>query len=448
MAALAEDIANLLATTRGDAFLKRLFWDLLGFERVSQPIPYSLLSQAHRNGIAECQILARFDLMYVCYLRLLKSELTSSIEEPFLDRVGRAWPSVLVVFGSFGGNELDFCWRSGLAAQSRTYRLIVDQDATGVGELARFLSRLATYDPRTDRELEPLHVVDRTDRAFAALPQVRRERHKTDPLARFLKRIAQWKLLSAEDEGQLALRWQVDRDASARAMLICSNLRLVVSRAKDYRGRGLDLDDLIQAGCVGLIEAVDRFDPTVGTKLSTYAMFWIEQALRRAVRHDLLLIGVPDYLLDSFYVWRRAARRFVQQTGRVPTTERLARELSLPVKLVRRMRLVELALRATPAARYDAAILASLATRHRDDDPVHRLMLRDFYDATEVALKAFRDRDAEILRARLGLNGAPGELTLFEIGQRVGLTRERVRQIEAAGLERLAGMLVAYQQGL
>ncbi|MBI4218644.1 MAG: RNA polymerase sigma factor RpoD/SigA [Chloroflexi bacterium] len=436
MASLVDDISSLLTTARGELLLKRLFWELLGFDRVNQPVPFSVLTEHRRSKISDCRILARRDQIFVCLVRVPVSELQHGIEEPVLDCLVRAWPCVLAVFSSQGDSEMDFCWRNGSAASNATCRLLVDADIDGLDRLARMLTAISAYNPATGEELSALDVIERLDHTFSRLPKRRRERRRDDPLAVFLRRINQWGLLTAAEEEDLGLRWQVDSHRDARLKLICANLRLVVHVAKQYQGRGLDLDDLIQEGCIGLITAVNRFDPTKGTRLSTYAMYWIRQVIGRALFEQPLLIAVPAYLFDVHARWKQAERRLTGELPIPPTSRRVDRELRLTRKQANRLRRARVAFRTGVHTREQTTGLDHVPTTHPDDQPNTRIERDDFERMIEDALEMLPERDATIVRHRLGLGEGGQVSTLEELGQRFGLTRERVRQIEVVAMEK------------
>ncbi|GJQ27698.1 MAG: hypothetical protein HBSAPP02_27300 [Phycisphaerae bacterium] len=447
MAALANDIVRLLTTTRGEPFLKRLFWELLGFDRVNQPVPFTVLAEHRRSNIADCCILARRDQVFVCHVRLPISDLQHGLEEPVLDCLARAWPSVLAVFSNQGDSEMDFCWRNGTAASNATCRLLVDADAYGLDRLAGMLTAISAYNPTTGDELSALDIVDKLDHVFSRLPKRRRERRRDEPLAVFMRRIGQWALLSDTEEEELGLRWRVDGDQDARLRLICSNLRLVIHVAKQYRGRGLDLDDLIQEGCIGLILAVDRFDPTKGARLSTYATYWIRQVLARAVLEQPLLITVPAYLFELHARWKQAERRLTRDPAAPPTPRRVDRELGLSRKQARHLRHARAAFRTGVHVREQTIGLSSVSTPHPDDHPSTRIEREDFERTLENALGTLRERDATIIRHRLGLADGGEAPTLEELGQQLGLTRERVRQIEVGAMAKIQRLLSNVRNG-
>lgn len=448
MTSLAQDIARLLATMRGEPFLKRLFWELLGFDRVNQPVPISALPSARRSRLADCTILARREQVFVCHARFLVSEVQRGFQEPVLDAIARAWPSVLIVFSNFGGTELDFCWRRRGDASSATRRLIVDADTFALSEIAQLLSAVAAYNPASGAELPSLEVQDRLDRTFQRAPQRTRERHRADPVARFIRSLTAWPLLSENEEQEFGLAWRIDGDRAARERLICSNLRLVIKLAKPYRGRGLDFEDLIQEGCIGLIAATDRFDPTMGTRFSTYATYWIQQALRRAVQELPYLVSVPIYLIESLVEWKRTERRLERECGKRVDATDVDTALSLNSDTARRMRRVQAAMRTRTGEPEGDAAMSRLASRSRDDQPETQIKRADFYGFVNQVIDGMRERDGVIVRERIGLNGTTDSTTLAEIGVKLGLTRERIRQIEVSAMEELQRKLQRYREGV
>ena len=255
----------------------------------------------------------------------------------------------------------------------------------------------------------------------------------------YLREINRIKLLTADQEKELAYRIQAG-DLEAREHMIKANLRLVVSIAKNYNGRGLTLMDLIEEGNIGLMRAVEKFDPGEETRFSTYATWWIKQGIRRALVNTVKTVRIPSYLVEVISRLRQKMAMLEQELGRQPTIHELAHALDLGegnLKLLRRAMRAEttgggtVSLDAMPAA-HDTIIDEKM---QRPEEVFFRR-----YDLGKIdeLLDAVSDREAMILRLRFGLDRDEKEpLTLKEIGQRIGLTRERVRQIEAEALRRL-----------
>ena len=248
----------------------------------------------------------------------------------------------------------------------------------------------------------------------------------------YLTEISRFRLLTADEEKDLARRIRKG-DVEARDRMTRSNLRLVVSIAKNYVDRGLVLLDLIEEGNIGLMRAVERFDPDLGCKFSTYASWWIKQTIRRALINKVKSVRVPAYMVELITRWKRTAAGLSQKIGREPTPDEVASALGLtPQKLT-------IVLRAMGAHSFGAsADSPDVVQDLPDKTAVPRGFMADF-DIEEIskAMDAvLSEREKLILRLRYGLEG--GEpMTLESIGGRIGLTRERVRQIQAHALRRL-----------
>lgn len=259
-------------------------------------------------------------------------------------------------------------------------------------------------------------------------------------MSAYLREINRVSLLTAEEERELATRIQDLGDLEAREHMIKANLRLVVSIAKRYTGRGLSLMDLIEEGNVGLVRAVEKFDPHEETRFSTYATWWIKQSVRRALVNTVKTVRIPSYLVEVITRMRHAQRELVQELDREPTVQELADCMELPEDKIRVLR------RAIRAEQTGAGTVSLDALPTANDTIIDEDMLQpeDIFfrnydlDRVEKLLESVDDREARILRLRFGLDDAgPGPMTLKEIGKQVGLTRERVRQIEAQALRRL-----------
>src|ERR671924_414830 len=248
----------------------------------------------------------------------------------------------------------------------------------------------------------------------------------TDALQLFLNEAARYPLLTAEEEVELAKR--IERgDREAKDRMINSNLRLVVSIAKRYQGHGLSLLDLIQEGIIGLIRAVEKFDWRRGYKFSTYATWWIRQAVQRGVANKAREIRIPVHIVDRERKIGRAERELTAKFGRAPTEEEVAKAAKLPLKQVREVR---------QAARAVTSLDRPVAGD--EAPPEERLHLSLEQDVLRRAIANLPDREQQVVKLRYGLNGDADPQSLEEIGRRLGLTRERVRQLEAEALERLA----------
>jgi RNA polymerase primary sigma factor len=260
----------------------------------------------------------------------------------------------------------------------------------------------------------------------------------TDALQLFLNEAGRYKLLTAEEEVELAKR--VERgDREAKDLMINSNLRLVVSIAKRYQGHGLSLLDLIQEGIIGLIRAVEKFDWRRGYKFSTYATWWIRQAVQRGVANKAREIRIPVHIVEREQKMGRAERELTAKLGRPPTEEEIAKVAKLPLKQVREVRQAARAVTSLDKSvgEDDGASLGELVAGE-SPAPEEEVSVSLGMDAVRRAVAALPERERQVVKMRYGLNGDVEPVSLEEIGRRMGLTRERVRQLESAALERLA----------
>lgn len=271
----------------------------------------------------------------------------------------------------------------------------------------------------------------------------KRRRRKSDsspqtPLETYLREINETALLSAKDEQELAARI-ANGDAEARDRMVRANLRLVVNIARGYSGKGLGLQDLIEEGNLGLLRAVEGYDPTVGTRFSTYASYWIKQSIKRALINSAKTIRIPAYMVELLSKWRRANSRLSEALGRTPTPEEIARVLGLPKK---KLPIIKKAIRiynSTPQTDQAEAgwSLGEMVMDERAKTPEDELLESDVLKHVMEMIEKMDTREATVLRMRFGLEGCDPH-TLKEIGEELGLTRERVRQIETEALRRLA----------
>lgn len=250
----------------------------------------------------------------------------------------------------------------------------------------------------------------------------------------YLREISQVPLLSPQDEVKLA--GQIKRgNKKAREKMITANLRLVVKIAHDFGNYGLPLLDLISEGNIGLMKAVERFDPKKGGKLSTYASWWIKQSIKRALANQSKTIRLPVHLVDKIGKIRRVAAQMTEELGHEPTTEELAEELGLPVAKVAHLKNV-----AVRPASLDAKISADddtafgdLVGDDRAEDPFEALRDKDLQDEVGDLLDVLDPRERKIIAFRFGLDGGR-ERTLEEVGHKFGVTRERIRQLQNIAL--------------
>ncbi|MBE6983081.1 MAG: RNA polymerase sigma factor RpoD [Ruminococcaceae bacterium] len=258
-----------------------------------------------------------------------------------------------------------------------------------------------------------------------------------DPVRMYLKEIGQIPLLTAEEEVDLAKRVS-EGDQKAKNKLTEANLRLVVSIAKKYSGRGLHILDLIQEGNTGLIRAVDKFDWTKGNKFSTYATWWIRQAITRAIADQARTIRVPVHMVEVINKTTRCNRKLVQELGREPTVEEIAAELNLPVeKIIEANRTAADTLSLdTPVGDEEDTSIGSFVEDERTPGPADATSNAMLAEALKEILDTLTEREADVLRMRFGMYDGRTH-TLEEVGQNFGVTRERIRQIENKAIRKL-----------
>ncbi len=268
------------------------------------------------------------------------------------------------------------------------------------------------------------------------------ERHDGDMAIKlYLREIGQVKLLTAQEEIELAARIKKG-DKKAREHMIKANLRLVVKIARDYEGIGLPLLDLISEGNIGLMKAVERFDPAKGGKLSTYGSWWIKQAIKRALANQSKTIRLPVHLVDKISKMRRVAMRLQEELGHEPSDEELAAELGTTAGRVSQMRIASIrpASLDAPISDDDSNNFSEVVEDERAVDPYHELEDKTMVNMLQDMVKHLDEREATILRYRFGLDGGV-EKTLEEVGEKFDVTRERVRQIQNLALRKLRKMI-------
>jgi RNA polymerase primary sigma factor len=261
------------------------------------------------------------------------------------------------------------------------------------------------------------------------------------PLETYLREINETSLLTAADEQELATRIG-EGDVRARDRMVRANLRLVVNIARGYAGKGLNLQDLIEEGNLGLLRAVEGFDPGMGTRFSTYASYWIKQSIKRALINSAKTIRIPAYMVELLSKWRRANSRLTEELGRTPTPEEIARVLGLPRKKLPIIKKAIKIYNSTPQTdQADAGwSLGEMVMDERMKSPDEELVDHDVLRHVMEMLQTMDPREATVLRMRFGLDDMEPH-TLKEIGESLGLTRERVRQIETEALGKLASGL-------
>jgi RNA polymerase primary sigma factor len=253
----------------------------------------------------------------------------------------------------------------------------------------------------------------------------------------YLRQINEVPLLSAEEEKTLGWRIINENDAEAKDRMIRANLRLVISISKNYLNRGLPLTDLIEEGNLGLIRAVEGFDPAQGARFSTYAAWWIKQAIKRTLINAVQPIHIPAYMVELIARWKESSRKLEEELGRPPSTPELAREMDLPVRKLIAIRRAMRAFRAPSngiaGEDGEGLDLVNLFEDTRSQPPEERVARSELMQRILKLLDDIDARYARVVRLRFGLEGRE-PLTLKEIGVQVGLTRERVRQIEVEAL--------------
>ena len=277
------------------------------------------------------------------------------------------------------------------------------------------------------------------------MARIRRHRRDTvqSPLETYLREINEVALLTADEEKELAHKIAAGDD-QARDRMVRANLRLVVNIARGYVGKGLALQDLIEEGNLGLLRAVEGFDPAVGTRFSTYASYWIKQSIKRALVNTAKPIRIPAYMVELLFKWRRTSAELQEEFGRTPTPEEIAKVLEIPKK---KLAIVKKAIKVynlVPQTDQpeNGWSLGEMLMDERARAPDVEMVEADDLRMVMNRLDEMDKREAAVLRMRFGLNDSPPK-TLKEIGESLGLTRERVRQIENEALGKLSASLHA-----
>ncbi len=256
----------------------------------------------------------------------------------------------------------------------------------------------------------------------------------------YLREVNETALLTPDEEKTLGWRIINDECQASKERMIKANLRLVIAISKNYVNRGLTLPDLIEEGNVGLIRAVEGFDPAQGARFSTYASWWIKQSIKRTLINAVQPIHIPAYMVELIARWKDTSRKFEEKHGRSPTLHDLAKEMKLPVKklvIIRRAVKAYQAPSQAPLGEDGVAMdFGDLFEDTRSKQPDRKASESEDFKIIIRLLDSIDERDARVLRLRFGLDGHE-PLTLKQIGEIVGLTRERVRQIEVEALRRL-----------
>ena len=271
----------------------------------------------------------------------------------------------------------------------------------------------------------------------------RRDLNTSSPLQIYLHEINDTPLLSAQEERDLAERVALG-DPLAREHMVKANLRLVVNIARGYLGKGLNLEDLIEEGNLGLMRAVEGFDGMMSTRFSTYASYWIKQSIRRAVMNNGKPIRLPAYMVSLLSKWRRATTVLTDRLGRAPSNEEVGKALRLSKK---KIGIVAKAIRVNNLTPHSENLedsgpaLDDVLADERNKGAENQLIEADDLDRIFGFLSSLEDREATVIRMRFGLDSY-NPMTLREVGENLGLTRERVRQLESHALQKLMHALV------
>ncbi len=262
----------------------------------------------------------------------------------------------------------------------------------------------------------------------------------------YLKQISVIPLITVKEEIELAALIQKG-DLKAREKMITANLRLVVKIAQQYANIGLSLLDLINEGNIGLMKAVERFDPTKGGKLSTYGSWWIKQSIKRALANQSKTIRLPVHMVDRVTQMRRTSAELGERLGRDPTDDELASEMNLPISRVAHLKSVSKKPTSldSPLGENENSTLGEVVADDNAINPFEQLQSKSLVGDVNIVLSMLDPREADIIRLRFGLEGRD-PLTLEEVGAKIGVTRERVRQIQEQALRQLRKNMATFEK--
>ena len=324
------------------------------------------------------------------------------------------------------------------------YTVIVDMDLD-IEDLDKLYETIEAQNIEIIDDLSTLDVDDvnfdlgETPKSTADTAGVTDDKNITidDPVKVYLKEIGKVPLLTPEEEIELAIRIG-DNDPAAKRRLTEANLRLVVSIAKRYVGRGMQFLDLIQEGNLGLIKAVDKFDYTKGFKFSTYATWWIRQAITRAIADQARTIRIPVHMVETINKVIRVSRQLLQSLGHDPSPEEISAEMGMPVDKVREILKIsqEPVSLETPIGEEEDSHLGDFIQDDNVPVPADAAAFTMLKEQLEDVLSTLTDREQKVLRLRFGLDDGRAR-TLEEVGKEFNVTRERIRQIEAKALRKL-----------
>lgn len=322
------------------------------------------------------------------------------------------------------------------SSKARLFRSSFNESKAG-----REGGRDADLESVTEEDVEPAPR-DLKGEGSGSLDEKERNAYDGDTAIKlYLREIGQVKLLTPHEEVDLAARIKKG-DKKARELMIKANLRLVVKIAHDYEGLGLPLLDLISEGNIGLMKAVERFDPAKGGKLSTYGAWWIKQSIKRALANQSKTIRLPVHLVDKISKMRRTSLKMQEELGREPTDDELAEELGMTPSRVAQLRTAAIrpASLDAPIGDDDSNNFAEIVMDENADTPYQELEDKTVTKMLQRMVKDLDPREATILKYRFGLDGG-SEKTLEEVGEKFGVTRERVRQIQNIALNKLRKMI-------